>query len=141
MHYPAPQKVTANPADQERGRKLVLEGNKAQGVPACTQCHGLQLTGVKPDVPGLPVLPVLPADYINAQLGGGQTGQRGTSAPDCMAATAKRLGTTDIYAAARWLLTQPVPLNARTANHRPPPRHASGLSEFDINKFRRTQAP
>ena len=120
--YPAPLATTANAADQERGRKLVLEGNKARGLPACTQCHGLQLTGVNPDVPGLLGLP---ADYINAQLGGWQTGQRATAAPDCMAAIAKRLTAADIHAAARWLATQPVPVNARTADRKPATSPAS----------------
>jgi mono/diheme cytochrome c family protein len=113
--YPAPPATTATAADQEHGRKLVQEGNKARGLPACTQCHGLQLTGVNPDVPGLLGLP---ADYINAQLGGWQTGQRGTAAPDCMAAIAKRLTAADIHAAARWLSAQPVPMNARAADHK-----------------------
>jgi cytochrome c553 len=119
--YPAPQAAPTSAAEQERGRRLVLEGNKARSVPACTQCHGLQLTGVNPDIPGLLGLP---ADYLNAQLGGWQTGQRATAAPDCMAAIAKRMTAADIHAAARWLSTQPVPLNARAADHKPPPKPA-----------------
>ena len=51
--YPAPKATITNAEEQERGRKLVNEGIKARDVPACTQCHGLQLTGVNPDVPGL----------------------------------------------------------------------------------------
>ena len=120
--YPAPQTTPTSAAEQERGRKLVLEGNKARSVPACTQCHGLQLTGVNPDIPGLLGLP---ADYLNAQLGGWQTGQRGTAAPDCMAAIAKRMTAADIHAAARWLSTQPVPLKAQAADHKPPANAAN----------------
>ncbi len=120
--YPAPKATITNAEEQERGRKLVNEGIKARDVPACTQCHGLQLTGVNPDVPGLLGLP---GDYINAQLGGWQTGQRGTTAPDCMAAIAKRMTAADIHAAARWLSTQPVPLQARAADHKPPANPAN----------------
>ena len=120
--YPAPLGTNASAAQLERGRRLVLEGNKAQGLPACTQCHGLQLTGVNPDVPGLLGLP---GDYLNAQLGGWQTGQRASAAPDCMATIAKRLTAEDIHAAARWLSAQPVPANARAADRKPAPGPAN----------------
>ena len=86
--YPPPKPAAASAAEQERGRKLAQEGNPSRGIPACTQCHGLELTGVNPDIPGLLGLP---GDYLNAQLGGWQTGQRATNAPDCMATIAKRL--------------------------------------------------
>ena len=116
--YPAPKPTTLNAAENASGRKLVYEGNKAQGVPACTQCHGLQLTGVNPDMPGLLGLPV---DYINAQLGSWRTDRRSTASPDCMATVAKRLTAADVNAAARWLASQPVPRNAHAADHKPPP--------------------
>ena len=116
--YPAPKPTPLNSAEQELGRKLVMEGSKAQRVPACTQCHGLQLTGVNPDAPGLLGLPV---DYINAQLGSWRTGRRGTAAPDCMATIAKRLNAADINAAAHWLSSQPVPVDAHAVDRKPPP--------------------
>jgi cytochrome c553 len=119
--YPPPKPALASAAEQERGRKLVREGNAAQGLPACTQCHGLELTGVNPDIPGLLGLP---GDYLNAQLGGWQTGQRRTSAPDCMATVAKRLSAADIHAVSLWLSAQPVPLNAHAADHKPPATRA-----------------
>ncbi len=119
--YPLPKPAPASTAEQERGRQLVREGKLAQGLPACTQCHGLELTGVKPDIPGLLGLP---GDYLNAQLGGWQTGQRGTSAPDCMATVAKRLSAADIHAVSLWLSAQPVPLNAHPADHKPPATRA-----------------
>ncbi len=114
--YPAPKPAASNPAEQERGRTLVQEGNPSRGIPACTQCHGLELTGVNPDIPGLLGLP---GDYLNAQLGGWQTGQRGTSAPDCMATIAKRLTAADIHVVSTWLSAQTVPPNAHAADRKP----------------------
>ncbi|WP_342618476.1 cytochrome C [Rhodoferax sp. GW822-FHT02A01] len=116
--YPPPVKGNATAAELERGRKLVQEGDAAQGLPACTQCHGTLLTGVNPDIPGLLGLP---SDYLNAQLGGWQTGQRRAHAPDCMAQIAKRLSATDTNAIARWLSAQPVPANGHPADQKPAP--------------------
>ncbi len=79
---PAPPASPPPPAVLERGRALALQGDAAQGVPACVQCHGRTLTGALPDVPGLLGLP---ADYLSAQLGGWRTGQRRAHAPDCTA--------------------------------------------------------
>jgi mono/diheme cytochrome c family protein len=116
--YAAAKTAPPNATILEHGRKLTLEGNPAQQLPACTQCHGAQLTGVNPEIPGLLGLP---PDYINAQLGNWRTGRRGTAAPDCMAAVAKRLTETDIHAVSHWLSSQPVPLHARAADQKPPP--------------------
>ena len=116
--YAAAKTAPPNATILGHGRKLAMEGNPAQRVPACTQCHGDKLTGVNPDIPGLLGLP---PDYINAQLGNWRTGRRGTAAPDCMAAVAKRLTETDIHAVSHWLSSQPVPLHARAADQKPPP--------------------
>jgi len=72
--------------------------------------------GVNPSTPGLLGLP---ADYINAQLGGWQTGQRRTASPDCMAQVARKLTAADISAVSHWLSAQPVPANAHPANKKP----------------------
>jgi cytochrome c553 len=120
--YPAPKPTSLNAAEKEAGRKLVTQGNEAQRVPACTQCHGLKLTGVNPATPGLLGLPV---DYINAQLGSWRTGRRSSATPDCMATVAKRLTAADVNAAARWLSSQSVPLQAHAADHRPAPSQAT----------------
>jgi cytochrome c553 len=120
--YPAPKPTPASAGDLERGRRLAHDGDRAQGIPACTQCHGLQLTGVNPATPGLLGLP---ADYLNAQLGGWQTGQRHAAAPDCMATIAKRLSATDSNALARWLSAQPLPADAHAVDHQPPPGPAT----------------
>lgn len=115
--YPVPAKSTATAAELEQGRRWVQEGNAAAGVPACTQCHGTLLTGVNPNIPGLLGLP---SDYLNAQLGGWQTGQRRTAAPDCMAHIAQQLSAADISSIARWLASQPVPTDSHPADRKPP---------------------
>jgi len=114
--YPAPAAARLEPADAARARQLVLQGDAARRVPACTACHGNTLTGVAPHVPGLLGLP---ADYLLAQMGAWRTGQRNARAPDCMAEVAHRLSAGDLSLAARWLAAQPVPVQAAPAE-RPP---------------------
>ena len=88
------------------------QGDAARGLPACVQCHGERLTGVLPNVPGLLGLPL---DYLNAQLGAWQTGQRKAHAPDCMAEVVKRIPHEDIIAVSSWLASQPLPADTRAA--------------------------
>ncbi|GAP36170.1 c-type cytochrome [Piscinibacter sakaiensis] len=114
--YPPPAASTLGPADAERARQLVTQGDASRRVPACAACHGRALTGVAPAVPGLLGLP---ADYLVAQLGAWRTGQRGAQAPDCMAEVARRLSPADLSLAARWLAAQPLP--ARSAPAESPP--------------------
>ena len=100
-----------------RGQQLVRQGDPALQIPACVQCHGSALTGVQPSVPGLLGLP---RDYLNAQLGGWQNGQRQAQTPDCMADIAKRLNDADVHALSTWLSSQTVPLVSRAAAQKPP---------------------
>jgi cytochrome c553 len=95
---------------------LARKGDAALQIPACVQCHGTALTGVQPSTPGLLGLP---RDYLNAQLGGWQTGQRKAHAPDCMAAIARRLSDADVHAVTSWLASQTVPQNAHPAPRKP----------------------
>ena len=94
------------------GKKLALEGDSTRNVPACSTCHGAQLTGIQPNVPGLLGLPL---DYLNAQLGAWQTHQRKAAAPDCMSDIVQGLTSEDLVAVSTWLSTQNVPLNASPA--------------------------
>ena len=94
------------PAVLQRGEHLVSEGDPARKVPPCQACHGKQLTGTEPSVPGLVGLPY---DYISSQLGSWRTGTRASAAPDCMAEIANRLAPADITAVAAWLASQQVP--------------------------------
>lgn len=114
--YPSPQPTTATRQMLDRGRLLVTQGDTSKKIPACTDCHGQALTGAAPDVPGLLGLP---RDYLNAQLGGWQTGQRHAQAPDCMAEVAQRLSAADVAAVAHWLAAQAPPADTRPLSARP----------------------
>ena len=118
LPYPAPTPSTLRPEQLARGQQLVTRGDKALGLPACVQCHGERLTGAQPNVPGLLGLPL---DYLNAQLGAWQTGQRRAHAPDCMAEVVKRLPEHDIIAVSSWLASQPLPHNTSPAAQTPKP--------------------
>jgi cytochrome c553 len=119
LPYPPPVPSRASKAVLERGRQLVREGDAARQVPACAACHGQQLTGVLPQVPGLLGLP---RDYLNAQLGAWRTGKRRAHAPDCMATVAKALDIQDIEAVSSWLAAQPMPADSRPVAAAPPGR-------------------
>ncbi len=114
--YPPPARSSAPAAVLERGKTLVLQGDRTLGVPACVACHGNALTGVAPGTPGLLGLP---RDYLNAQLGGWQTGQRKAHAPDCMADIARKLSADDVNAATQWLSSQTLPATTKPATQRP----------------------
>lgn len=90
----------------QRGAQLLDEGDPSRRIPACASCHGRQLTGVNPSIPGLVGLPY---DYISAQLGSWRTHTRATVAPDCMAEVASRLSDSDIGAVAAALASRPLP--------------------------------
>lgn len=115
--YPPPAPSRATAASAARGQQLVNEGDAGLGVPACKQCHGLPLTGVAPNIPGLLGLP---ADYLNAQLGGWRNGQRKARTPDCMARIAGRLSEEDVTAVTHWLASQPVPMPSSPSKALPP---------------------
>ena len=114
--YPAPAAATGSPQALAHGKNIVLQGDAARQVPACVQCHGQAMTGVNPDVPGLLGLP---RDYLIAQLGAWQSGQRRAHAPDCMKAVITRLSPQDIEGVVSWLAAQPLPANPHPVNARP----------------------
>lgn len=115
--YGAPKSHSTDAVLLRRGEVLAMRGDKDRGLPACTQCHGLQLTGALPATPGLVGLP---RDYLNAQLGSWQNGQRRAHAPDCMAEVANRLTRQDVHAVTLWLSQQTPPLSAKPAQGRSP---------------------
>lgn len=116
--YDAPAVARVSPAVMQRGQKLALEGDRAIGVPACVACHGQQLMGAEPGVPGLLGIP---RDYIASQFGAWLTGMRNAKAPDCMKDIARRLTPEDVAAVAAWLAAQPVPEGAGPAPERTRP--------------------
>jgi cytochrome c553 len=103
---------------QVRGRELATLGDANRDLPACAQCHGEALMGFAPFVPSLLGLP---RDYLNAQLGAWRTGERRSSAPDCMALVAQRLSADDVSAVVGWLAAQPIPNRTKPAVSLPKP--------------------
>lgn len=113
QQHPAPppaQASTAGSGALARGKQLALAGDSVKKIPACISCHGQQLAGVAPAIPGLLGLP---RDYINAQFGAWKNGVRRAHAPDCMALVAERLSDADVGAVSAWLGTQAADANAR----------------------------
>ena len=131
LPYPPPAAQTTDKTLLERGKALVQNGDAKRGLPACTQCHGTLLTGMLPQTPGLLGLP---RDYINAQLGGWQTGQRQAHAPDCMGHIARKLQGQDVSALALWLSSQPPPANYKPASATTP---KNTTADFQCGKEQR----
>jgi cytochrome c553 len=104
--YPPPHAPKVTPAVLERGRQLVMDGDKSLDIPSCTSCHGSRLLGVAPAVPGL--LGVS-QDYLTDQLGAWRIGIRAAAAPDCMGELVRRMRPEDLSAATTWLASQSVP--------------------------------
>jgi len=93
------------------GRKLVTQGDAARNIPACTSCHGPNLTGMEPGIPGL--LGLKPS-YISAQLGAWRYGTRTALSPDCMQVVAGHLTEADVAAVTAWLASRPAPEERRS---------------------------
>lgn len=89
-----------------RGEALVHQGDTARGIPACMACHGPQLTGINPGIPGLLGLS---SRYISGQLEAWRAGTRHANAPDCMSEVANRLTEGEITQIAAWLAARPAP--------------------------------
>ena len=95
-----------------RGQALVTKGDPGKNIPACVTCHGLNLSGREPGIPGLIGLRT---DYISAQLGAWRYGTRTATAPDCMQLIAARMTEEDVAAAAAWLSAMAIPANTEPA--------------------------
>jgi len=112
LPYPAAQATRLTPTEQRTAERLVLRGAPERGIPACTSCHGQQMAGM---LPGMPGLLTLPADYLIAQLGSWRAGQRKAKQPDCMADVAKALAPEDVSVVAKWLSAQTLPSGTKPA--------------------------
>lgn len=114
--FPPPEPLKSSPAEVELARRLITQGDPGRKIPACVECHGKDLMGTEPFIPGLLGLPRV---YIIAQFGNWQNGgaMRGET-PDCMSEIAKQLTTSESSAIAAWLAAQPVSevLSARAAS-------------------------
>jgi cytochrome c553 len=107
FHVQAPS--PANVVAAERGRVLAISGDSAKGIPACIACHGKNLAGMEPGIPGLAGL--RPA-YVVGQLTRWKVGERRAVEPDCMKRIASRLSDHDITSVAAWLSQQAPPSEA-----------------------------
>ena len=112
LPYPPPQTTRLTPAEEQTAQALVLHGAPQRGLPACVSCHGQQMAGMLPAMPGLLTLP---ADYLVAQLGAWRAGQRQAKEPDCMAEIARRLSPEEVSIMARWLSAQTLPAGVKPA--------------------------
>lgn len=118
--FTAPEPATVPANVLERGRTLVQNGDGSRQIPACVACHGAQLTGMEPGIPGLVGLRT---NYIAAQLTRWRTGERRARQPDCMHRIATRLSETDIQGVSAWLGSLQAPARPepdRTNNARMP---------------------
>jgi cytochrome c553 len=107
--YPAPE---AAPSAQvrDRGEALMMRGDPGRKIPACAACHGKDLAGMEPAIPGLVGLD---AQYIGAQMGAWRNRLRRAQEPDCMANIASLLVPGDIEAIAAHLASLPPSAAAR----------------------------
>ena len=112
LPYPSPPRPAVSLEVLRRGEALARHGDSARKVPACTQCHGQNLLGVAPAVPGLLGLS---REYLYSQLGFWKNGERRAHPPDCMAKIASALTPGDVDAVSAWLASQAVPIGAKPA--------------------------
>jgi cytochrome c553 len=118
QNYPPPPPVrpTVSKEVLQRGQQLTIQGIPSKQVPACMACHGPELSGREPGIPGLLGLR---ADYISAQLGAWRYGTRTALAPDCMQVVAAHLTEADVAAVSAWLASLPVAANLRPIKQGP----------------------
>ncbi|MDH5552162.1 MAG: cytochrome c4, partial [Nitrosomonas sp.] len=105
LPFPPPEKFNMQPEEITLVKTLVEKGVPERDIPACGACHGDNLMGIAPYIPGLLGLS---RAYITAQLGGWRNGGlvRGQT-PDCMSEIAKQLTDGEANAIAKWLASQP----------------------------------
>lgn len=101
-----PEHSVISAAAMKSGEQLARRGDSASGIPPCVVCHGPQLTGIEPGIPGLIGLH---SRYISAQLEAWRAGTRHAKLPDCMREVASRLTETQITQVSAYLAAQPAP--------------------------------
>jgi cytochrome c553 len=107
--FAAKEDSSPDAATLKRGQELATTGDTKTGVPACIACHGKDLTGMQPGIPGLVGVR---STYIAAQLTRWRVGDRKAAEPDCMKRVATRLSESDIKAVSDWLAHQTAPKEA-----------------------------
>ncbi len=101
--YQANSSARLDAALERDGRAVVFQGDKARGIPACADCHGTELAGRAPDIPGLLGVP---QTYLASQLGAWRVGLRHAREPDCMAEIAGKLDEHQLNAAVAFIALQ-----------------------------------
>jgi cytochrome c553 len=109
-----PERSTLSAAELTVGDGLVHRGDPARGIPPCMACHGPQLSGIEPGIPGLLGLS---SRYISAQLESWRSGTRHAIPPDCMSQVAGRLTETEITSVAGWLASRTASDAIHPASH------------------------
>ena len=89
-----PPSKAASTEYSQRAWQLARYGDNALAIPACVDCHGGNITGGGPILPGL----AQPAAYTTAQLAAFRAGERKNDGDGIMQAIAKRLSDADINA-------------------------------------------
>lgn len=106
LPYPEPEQIDMQPEEIKLAEHLIYSGKPKKDIPACNACHGDNLMGVEPAIPGLLGLS---RAYITAQLGGWRNGGiMRSQTSDCMSDIAKQLTDEEVNAIAKWLANQSV---------------------------------
>jgi len=92
-----------SPLILQQGEQLVRHGAAERDIPACVACHGDNLKGMQPGIPGLTGLT---NEYITAQMGAWQYGIRHSVDPDCMGDIARKMTSAEVQAVSAWLASQ-----------------------------------
>lgn len=106
LPYPKPEQFSMQAEEIALAERLIYSGIPEKDIPSCSACHGDNLMGIEPAIPGLLGLS---RAYITAQLNGWRGGSLMRSrTPECMYEVAKQLSDDDVNAIAKLLARQPV---------------------------------
>ncbi|MFZ1851394.1 MAG: cytochrome c4 [Nitrosomonas sp.] len=106
LPYPKPEQFAMRAEEIASAERLIYSGIPQKNIPACSACHGDNLMGVEPAIPGLLGLS---RAYITAQLNGWRGGSLMRSrTSECMYEVAKGLSDEEVNAIAKWLARQTV---------------------------------
>lgn len=93
----------ATPTQLALGRKLVLQGEWSRNIPACSQCHSLDVKGVGDNFPPITAQSY---SYVFNQLNTWRQGKREKGPLNLMGTIAQRLTPEEIQAIAHYLSQQ-----------------------------------
>lgn len=110
---PAMGAPRAAAASTDKGALIATRGRWSDDLPACSQCHGPDGSGVGAQIPPLAGLP---APYISEQLQAWRAGTRPPGPLALMPAVAQKLTTDEIAAVASYYAQQSVSTSANAAS-------------------------